>query len=118
MGYPLRKLHQIHSIASVPLNLMGSCNIRTTGSRGAGAAQAHGSTGLCVKKLASRKAGSRTVGRWSWKITVLYNLQPINNSPVRHFAALWGGLYEARQSRSRAFTSLHDRLKKVTKKQH
>jgi len=42
---------------------MGSCNIRTTGSRGAGAAQAHGSTGLCVKKLASRKAGSRTAGR-------------------------------------------------------
>jgi hypothetical protein len=35
MGYPLRKLHQIHSIASVPLDLMGSCNIRTTGSRGA-----------------------------------------------------------------------------------
>jgi len=36
--------------------------------------QAHGSTGLCVKKLAARKAGSQTgAGRW-WRGAVSWYL--------------------------------------------
>jgi hypothetical protein len=84
MGRPLRKLHQIHSNASVQPVLPDACpvssNNRTTGFPQGPRTQTHESTGLCVKKLAAGK-GETQQAAWG-----LYGLRYHNTSgaPIPH----------------------------------
>src|SRR5882757_8832607 len=60
MGRPLRKLHHIHSEAPRRRTLhIRSCNIRTMPVPALCRSQAHGSTGICVKKSGIGKGGLR-----------------------------------------------------------
>src|SRR5262245_35284603 len=97
IGLPLRKLHHVHFLKPPCGQTLAGKELQYphhTVPAPDPRFQAHGSTGLCVKKTGPGKGGSRNDRVWNRRLRYYSRDKLTATSLDRHFFACRGGLYQ------------------------